>query len=46
MKSFLKFLVCLYPAPWLQRYEEEFGALLEEVNPTWLTLFEEASQCN
>ena len=37
MNRLIRFLVRLYPAMWRQRYKAEFGALLEDVDPTWRT---------
>jgi hypothetical protein len=37
MNRLIRFLVRLYPAMWRLRYKAEFGALLEDVDPTWRT---------
>jgi capsular polysaccharide biosynthesis protein len=40
MKRALKALISLYPRPWRNRYRGEFDALLDDVRPTWRTLFD------
>jgi capsular polysaccharide biosynthesis protein len=40
MKRALDALISLYPKAWRERYENEFRALLDEVPPTWRTLFD------
>jgi hypothetical protein len=40
MKQVLRGLISLYPAAWRARYSREFEALLDEVSPTWRTLFD------
>ena len=40
MKRFMEFAVKLYPAEWRKRYEAEFSALLEDMNPNWRTLLD------
>jgi len=40
MKRIMHFLTKLYPKSWRDRYQVEFGALLEDVNPTGRTLFD------
>lgn len=35
MNRLTKFFVSLYPTAWRNRYESEFAALLEELNPKW-----------
>src|ERR1035437_3798593 len=39
MKRALNALISLYPKTWRNRYESEFKALLDDVSPTWGTLF-------
>ena len=34
------FLPRLYPAAWRRRYEAEFGALLEDITPSWKDVFD------
>src|SRR3984885_15981370 len=40
MKRALKRLIWLYPKTWRNRYKNEFCALLDDVPPTWRTLFD------
>lgn len=40
MKTIIKALISLYPQSWRTRYENEFEALLNDVSPTWRTLFD------
>ncbi len=40
MRPLLKGLILLYPKSWRNRYGREFGAFLDEVPPTWPTLFD------
>ena len=40
MRPVLKRLILLYPKSWRNRYGNEFGAFLDEVPPTWPTLFD------
>ncbi len=40
MSRSMKFLTRLYPAAWRKRYEVEFDALLEDVEPGWRALFD------
>jgi capsular polysaccharide biosynthesis protein len=40
MKRVLKGLISLYPTAWRDRYSREFDALLDDVSPTWRTLFD------
>lgn len=40
MRRALNALILLYPKAWRNRYEDEFDALLEQVQPTWSTLFD------
>src|ERR1700722_8005266 len=40
MKRALKRLIWLYPKTWRNRYKNEFCALLDDVQPTWRTLFD------
>jgi LPS O-antigen subunit length determinant protein (WzzB/FepE family) len=40
MKRSFKVLISLYPTAWRNRYGNEFRALLDEVPPTWRTLFD------
>jgi hypothetical protein len=40
MKRTLRRLVWLYPSAWRERYGDEFEALLDEIKPTWRTLFD------
>jgi len=40
MKRVLKGLISLYPPAWRDRYSREFDALLDDVSPTWRTLFD------
>src|SRR5580704_2391809 len=39
MRRALKALISLYPKTWRNRYQNEFCALLDDVPPTWRTLF-------
>ena len=40
MRRALHFLILLYPKQWRNRYKAEFEALLDDVSPTWRTLFD------
>ena len=40
MKPALRFVARLYPAGWRHRYGREFGALLDDFNPSWRDLFD------
>jgi hypothetical protein len=40
MKPLFHLAVRLYPARWRRRYEREFAALLDDVNPGWAELFD------
>jgi capsular polysaccharide biosynthesis protein len=40
MRRALTVLISLYPKPWRDRYRNEFEALLDDVSPTWRTLFD------
>jgi capsular polysaccharide biosynthesis protein len=40
MKKIINALTRLYPKKWRNRYKNEFDALLEDVPPTWRTLFD------
>jgi hypothetical protein len=40
MKRVLNALILLYPKSWRNRYRNEFGALLDDVRPSWRTLFD------
>jgi uncharacterized protein involved in exopolysaccharide biosynthesis len=40
MKRAIHALILLYPKKWRNRYKNEFDALLEDVSPTWRTLFD------
>src|SRR5882757_5074730 len=40
MRPLLKALTFLYPRAWRDRYQNEFDALLEDVPPTWRSLFD------
>jgi outer membrane lipoprotein SlyB len=40
MNGALQSLILLYPRAWRDRYESEFRALLDDVSPTWRTLFD------
>jgi hypothetical protein len=40
MKRALNALISLYPKSWQKRYKNEFLALLDDVSPTWGTLFD------
>jgi uncharacterized protein involved in exopolysaccharide biosynthesis len=40
VKRAIRFLARTYPAPWRNRYQNEFNALLDDVPPTWRTLFD------
>jgi len=40
MRRILPFLIRLYPKAWRERYESEFTALLEDVDPGWRTLID------
>jgi hypothetical protein len=37
MNRWMKLFARLYPASWRNRYEGEFTALIEHVNPSWRT---------
>jgi capsular polysaccharide biosynthesis protein len=37
MRRLVQFLARLYPLSWRSRYEAEFQALLDDINPTWRT---------
>src|SRR5579859_2761705 len=40
MKRVIRLIVLLYPARWRRRYGVEFDALLGDMNPGWLDLFD------
>lgn len=40
MNRWMRWAVRLYPARWRVRYEREFGALLEDVQPGWREFFD------
>jgi capsular polysaccharide biosynthesis protein len=40
MRRALNVLISLYPKQWRNRYKKEFEALLDDVSPTWRTLFD------
>jgi capsular polysaccharide biosynthesis protein len=40
MRRALNALILLYPKAWRERYQKEFCALLDDVPPTWRTLFD------
>ena len=40
MSRWMKLLVRMYPVSWRGRYEAEFAALLEEVQPSWRGSFD------
>jgi capsular polysaccharide biosynthesis protein len=40
MKRVLNALISLYPKTWRNRYQNEFRAVLDDVSPTWRTLFD------
>jgi len=40
MKRLTQILMWLYPATWRNRYEVEFEALLEDVEPNWRTMMD------
>ena len=40
MRKALNALILLYPKTWRERYQKEFCALLDDVPPTWRTLFD------
>ncbi len=40
MKRALNVLISLYPQAWRSRYQGEFEALLDDVPPTWRTVFD------
>ena len=40
MKKAIHLLISLYPKSWRTRYQNEFGALLDDVSPTWRTFLD------
>lgn len=40
MRRWIRWASCLYPPDWRRRYDMEFGALLEDVEPHWSDFFD------
>jgi len=40
MRRWIRWASCLYPPDWRRRYDGEFGALLEDVEPRWSDFFD------